>query len=99
MQTINLKHLAFALFVFVDFFYKKFSNYQKILKIFFIYVAFQLLVVGDLKSDTGKPSRTGLSLPMRDLPLGGFLVPVALLCWAGVPRQMEQTHHGMNAQE
>lgn len=98
MQTINLKHLAFASSVFVDFFYKKFRNYQKILNFFFIYVAFQLFMAGDFKSDAAKHSRTGLSLPTRDLPLGGLLVPVALLCWAGVPRQMLQTHDSMNAQ-
>lgn len=61
-------------------------------------MAFQLFMVGDLKSDAAKHSRTGLSLPMRDLPLAGLLVPVAVLCWAGVSRQMVQTHCSMNAQ-
>lgn len=83
----------------LTFFYKKFSHYQKILKLFFIYVAFQLLMAGDLKSDAAKHSRAGLSLPMGDLPLGGLLLlPVAVLCWAGVLRHMVQTHHSMNAQ-
>lgn len=49
----------------------------------FIYVAFQLFMAVDLKSDGTKHSRAGLSLPRRDLPLGRLLVPVGALCWAG----------------
>lgn len=61
-------------------FYKKFSNYRKILKLLFIYGALQLFTANDLKSAAAKHCMTGLSLPMKDLSLAGLPVPAAVGC-------------------